>query len=128
MKSYEATVTRDGKWWMVAIPEIDGLTQARRLSEAERMAREYVAVSLGLPLQSVAVRLRVGMVAGIDVPGTLAEISDGRQRAAELEAATRERSTQLARELAAANVPLRDIGTMMGVSFQRAHQLVTAQR
>jgi hypothetical protein len=128
VKTYDATVTRDGKWWMIAIPEIEGLAQARRLSEAEQMAREYVAVTLDVPLDSVAIRLHMASVAGIDVSETLAEISDGRQRAAELEAATRERSSELARELAAANVPLRDIGTMMGVSFQRAHQLVAARR
>jgi len=127
MNIYDATVTREGKWWMVAIPEIDGLTQARRLSEAEKMAREYVAVTLDLPLDSVAIRLRMGSVAGIEVSETLAEIQDDRQRAAELEAATRERSSELARKLAAANIPVRDIGTLMGVSFQRAHQLVTTQ-
>src|SRR5665647_2131575 len=33
MKTYDITVTREGKWWMVAVPAIDGLTQARRLSE-----------------------------------------------------------------------------------------------
>lgn len=27
--TYNAEVTRDGKWWMVAIPELDGLTQAQ---------------------------------------------------------------------------------------------------
>ena len=128
MKSYDATVTREGKWWMVAIPEIDGLTQARRLSEAEEMAREYVAVTLDLPLDSVSIRLHLGSVGGIDVSETLAQIRDGRERAAELEAATRKRSSDLAKELAAANIPVRDIGTMMGVSFQRAHQLVTTQR
>ena len=37
---YTATVTREGKWWMVRVGGINGLTQARRLSEAELMARE----------------------------------------------------------------------------------------
>lgn len=55
--TYNAEVTRDGKWWMVAIPEIDGLTQARSLSEAELMARQYIAVTLGLRLDDVAVNL-----------------------------------------------------------------------
>jgi hypothetical protein len=128
VKSYHATVTRDGKWWMIAIPGIDGLTQARRLSEAEKMAREYVAVSLDVPLESVAIDLHMDNVAGIDVSDSLAEIREGRERAAELDESTRRRSSELARELAAANIPVRDIGTLMGVSFQRAHQLVTTER
>jgi hypothetical protein len=52
---YEVKVTREGKWWMVAIPAIDGLTQARRLSEAELMAKEYIAVTLDVPIESVDV-------------------------------------------------------------------------
>jgi hypothetical protein len=53
--TYEVKVTREGKWWMVAIPAIDGLTQARRLSEAELMAKEYIAVTLDVPVESVDV-------------------------------------------------------------------------
>jgi len=32
--AYAVNVTRDGEWWMMAVPAIDGLTQARRLSDA----------------------------------------------------------------------------------------------
>ncbi len=56
---YGANVTRDGQWWMVAVPAIDGLTQARRLSDAERMTRELVAVETGADLADVAVAVRV---------------------------------------------------------------------
>lgn len=58
---YEVEVTREAKWWMVSIPEIDGLTQARRLSEVEQMAREYIAVTLDVRFSTVRVSLgRVG--------------------------------------------------------------------
>lgn len=127
VRTYDARVTRDGKWWMIAIPGIDGLTQARRLSEAEQMAREYVALVLDVPFESVAIRLAIDEVGGIDVSGALADISAGRERAAAMEAESRQRVEQFAKVLADANVPVRDIGTIMGVSFQRAHQLVTAQ-
>ena len=57
--AYAVNVTRDGEWWMMAVPAIDGLTQARRLSDAERMARELVAVETGADLADVAVAVRV---------------------------------------------------------------------
>jgi hypothetical protein len=43
MPTYQATVTREDGWWMVHVPAIDGLTQARRLADAPTMARELVA-------------------------------------------------------------------------------------
>ena len=45
MSSFDIAVTRDGGWWMVHIPELGGLTQARYPREVELMAREYIAVS-----------------------------------------------------------------------------------
>lgn len=57
--AYAVNVTRDGEWWMMAVPAIDGLTQARRLSDVERMARELVAVETGADLADVAVAVRV---------------------------------------------------------------------
>ncbi|CAN5346527.1 hypothetical protein BH09ACT4_BH09ACT4_06890 [soil metagenome] len=126
MTSYDATVTRDGKWWMVAIPAIDGLTQARRLAEAEQMAREYLALHLNLPLDEVQIALTVDDVNEINVATALAEIAEERQTAAALEAHARVNAERLAKRLAAEKIPVRDIGTMMGISFQRAHQLVIA--
>ena len=55
MYEFKIEVTRDGRWWMVHIPEIDGLTQARRLSEAETMAREYIALDRNLPYDDIKV-------------------------------------------------------------------------
>jgi hypothetical protein len=62
VKCYEAMVTREGHWWMIEIPELNGLTQARRLDKVEEMAREYIAVTLDLPLSQVAVS-----ISGIEV-------------------------------------------------------------
>ena len=125
-RTYAATVTREGRWWMVAIPELDGLTQARRLAEAELMAREWIAVTLDTPLEDVAVTVTVERVGGIDVAGALAKIRSEREQAAALERDASELQARLAKALAAEDVPVRDIGAAMGVSFQRAHQLVSA--
>lgn len=128
MTAYEANVVREGKWWMVSIPSIDGLTQARRLSEATKMAREYVAASENIPLESVSVDLQFAPIGGVDdVSDRVAAIIDERTRAAELEKAASRQATELARSLAAADIPVRDIGAILGVSHQRAHQLVSSR-
>lgn len=126
MRHFEAVITREGKWWMVSIPEIEGLTQARRLSEARRMAQEYIAVTLGLPLQDVDVSASLGSVGAVtDIPAVLESVEADREKAAELERLASRQMIELAKALAAEAVPVRDIGTVLGVSHQRAHQLVS---
>jgi hypothetical protein len=57
MPIFDINVTRDGRWWMVHIPELDGLTQARYRGEVEQMARECIAVSTGTPVEDITVRV-----------------------------------------------------------------------
>lgn len=121
---YQAAVTRDGKWWMVSIPELGGLTQARRLSEAGLMAREWIALTLGVPLADVDVTVTVERVGDVNVAARVRAIREQRAQAADMERAAAAEAAQLARELAAQHVPVRDIGAALGVSFQRAHQLI----
>ncbi len=121
--TYSATATRDGRWWMVHVPEVDGLTQARRLGDAGRMARELVAVTLDVPVEDVEVTVTVAPVEGIDVATAVAAIRDERATAARLEREASDRAAALARELAGRGLPMRDVGAILGVSHQRAHQL-----
>jgi len=52
----EVEVYGDDRWYMIRIPELDGLTQARHPGEIEDMARSYIAVSTDQPIDTVAVR------------------------------------------------------------------------
>jgi hypothetical protein len=124
--TYKVNVTREGKWWMVSIPELDGLTQARRLSEAALMAKEYIAAALDVPTETVDVDIaieKVGDMSGIQ--DSLRAIHADREQALELERHATMEASRLARALVDQHVPLRDIGTVLGVSHQRAHQLVS---
>ena len=56
MPTYDIEVTRDGRWWMVHIPALDGLTQARFPEEIEDMARSYIALVTDTRIENVAVR------------------------------------------------------------------------
>lgn len=122
---YEAVVSRDGRYWMIAIPALGGLTQARTFAEVEDMAREYVAVVEDVDVDDVRVRIRlerVGEISGVaDRLVEWDELQDVARRA-ERDAATYRQT--LARELAAQHVTVRDIGAILHVSHQRAHQLV----
>jgi hypothetical protein len=54
-RCFDIEVTRDDRWWMIHVPEIDRLTQARHRGEIEEMALEYIAVDTGIPIGDVAV-------------------------------------------------------------------------
>lgn len=111
---------------MVEIPEIDGLTQARRLDEVEKMAREYIAVTLDVPLSKVAVAISGIEVAGQDVLETMALVEDLRRHAKQLDELVADLTRGFASALSDASVPVRDVSKMLGVSHQRVSQLVQA--
>src|ERR1019366_7966300 len=67
MKIYDITVPREGKWWMIDVPAIDGLTQARRLSEIKTMAVSLIAVTLDVPASQVGVNVVAMNVDGTDL-------------------------------------------------------------
>jgi hypothetical protein len=123
--TYTAKVTREGRWWLVAVPDIDGLTQARRIGEAELMARELIAITLDVNIDDIEVAVVVESVDDIDVAGTLAEIKAHRAEASRLEQYASAAAANLAKALVARQIPLRDVGAILGVSHQRAHQLVS---
>lgn len=68
MPTFDIEVTRDGRWWAIYIPALDGyvlpdgsinvggVTQARHRGEIEDMARDYIAVVLDVPIEDVAVK------------------------------------------------------------------------
>ena len=124
VKTYEIKVYRDGKWWMVEIPEIDGLTQARRLSEVEDMARSYIAVDQDVAPSEIQLRNPQVIVSGEDLRATMRDIFKFRKAARLAEEKAAALMVETARRLADRQVPLRDIGEVLGVSHQRVHQLV----
>lgn len=124
MRTFELKVYRDGRWWMIEIPEIDGLTQARRLGEVEDMARSFIAVDQDLAPSEIELKNPQVLVAGNDLASTMKEILDLRITARKLEEQVAALMVETARKLAKAEVPLRDIGTALEVSHQRVHQLL----
>lgn len=124
MKTYDVTVTREGKWWMIHVPALDGLTQARRLSEIKSMAVSLIAVTLDVPSSTVGVEIVAMNVGGTDLVERRLMIDAERTAARDAESKAASLTIDLVRKLDADHVPLRDIGEAVGVSFQRVHQLL----
>ncbi len=84
MTTYEYHVYREGKWWMVEIPAIDGLTQARHLTDVEDIARSYISLDQDVPPSEVQLRRASVKVRGRDVTADAGEVTRLRNSAAEL--------------------------------------------
>jgi DNA-directed RNA polymerase specialized sigma subunit len=126
-REFKIEVTRDGRWWMVRVPEIDGLTQARRLAEVETMAREFIALDQSVPLDDVSV-----VIVSVRLPRQreLLESADAvkelRERATQLERAATQKARAYAKWLTAESIPVRDIAELLGISPQRVSQLANS--
>ena len=128
MTTYDVNVTRDGKWWMVEVPAIGGLTQARRVTEVEDMARDLIAVTLDVPLSDVElgeVNLAVDDLS--DLQKRVRHIAEISAEAASLQARALKEFQDTARALVDRKVPVRDVGALLGVSHQRIAQITKAE-
>jgi hypothetical protein len=123
MSEYKIEVERDGRWWMISVPEIEQLTQARRIDEIEDMARSLIAVSTDQPISDITVRIANICVNGVDVLEGAAQVTRLRHHAVEVEKSAVAASTDFATRLTKANVPVRDIAALIDVSPQRISQL-----
>lgn len=123
MATYTAKATRDGKWWSVEILELGFFTQARRLDQVEEMARDAIALTLDVAPGSFDVTVAP------ELPATVQAIVDGVRASREAAERASEQASAKAREAARIlhddGMPLRDVGRVLGVSHQRAHQLVS---
>ena len=122
MITRDITIEREGNFWLVHIDGSDGLTQARNYREAALMAREYISLVEDVPVEQVS----IGAISVQGVTARIAQAADDRQRGRELEAAANQTIRSIAADLRAEAVPLADIGAILGVSHQRAHQLANA--
>ncbi len=120
MKTYTVRAERSGHWWALEAPAVPGLySQARRLDQAEEMARDALSAMLEVPPDSFEVE-----IVPVLSPGTEQVL---RARAAARADAERRREA-VDREAALAltedeGLTVRDAGKVMGLSFQRVSQL-----
>lgn len=119
---YEVHAERDGKYWLLKVPAIDRVTQARNAREIEAMARGLIAIMTEVEPDSFDIEVKY------DLPATvgkhLAAAARLRDEAARANRDAALESRAAARELVDAGLPLRDAAAVLGVSHQRVAQLV----
>lgn len=122
---YEATAHREGKWWIITVPEIDAVTQARSVRDINDMATGLVAALLDLDERKVAVEV------AIELPERVATAwAEAERLQAQVEETVR-RAAALRREavralLSEGHLTQSEAGALLGVSYQRVQQLAKA--
>ncbi|MGF2943838.1 HicB family toxin-antitoxin system [Mycobacterium sp. Lab-001] len=139
MHTYRVNATRDGKWWMITVPELrryvtsDGAinlsdtTQARRLSEVPNQARDFICTVIDKAPSEVGLDITIE-VDGIDITARANKLRHDRELADRYTEIAQAEAKALARDLASHGVAVRDVGEVLGMSFQRAQQLISAAR
>lgn len=125
-RTYRALCTRVGNWWAIDVPEVSGVhTQAKRLDQAEAMARDAITVMLEVPSGSFDVQ--VEPVLDADVEKALEEWTESIE-------ALEDQKQQVSIAITALLILLvrqhglsyRDAGRIVGLSHQRVQQILKA--
>lgn len=122
--TYEGRTWREGKFWVVEVRGV-GVTQARRLSQVEEMARDLVTIMVRVPADHVHVDIKIELSA--DVGAEVEEAKRLRTEAARLQETATQASRAAAAHLREAGLSINDVGTLLGISHQRVHQLLTGR-
>jgi len=123
MNTYTALVSRDGRFWHADVPEIDRVTQARNLNEVDVMTRDLIAIMTGAEPDSFEVNVRIQLPDSVQAHLSEVERARDAEAAARSHAATELRAA--ATELKNAGLSVRELGSVLGISYQRASQLTS---
>ncbi len=124
--TYRVLTRRSGAWWAIQVPEVDGVfSQARRLDQVETMARDAIALMLEVPEGSFDLEVVVSP------PAALSELLDAYRRERDVADRSSLRASELAAEIVSRaddeRLTVRDLGALMGLSFQRVQQIRSSQ-
>ncbi|MCS6561149.1 MULTISPECIES: sigma factor-like helix-turn-helix DNA-binding protein [Curtobacterium] len=121
--TYTSRAHREGNWWIVQNDQFPGaISQVRRLDLAADAQREAIAFVAQVDQDDVTVVIRAELE-----PALARSLEEATALRAEAEA-KEARALSLRRAIAVSlqddGLTLRDIAVVLGVSYQRVHQLV----
>ena len=122
---YTVEATRNGQWWSLQCVEVPGaLSQAKSLAEAKRIMPEAIAFVAEVPESEVEVTVRPNIPESVQLH--LDEAARLREEVARANHQAAVEARLAAKELRDAGLTVRDIGETLGVSHQRAGQLISS--
>ena len=122
MKLYTARAVRSGKWWAVTIDGVKGAhSQAKRLDQVESNAREVIALMTDQEADSFDVQVIHELpTEWRNVLEHYLKLSD---EASERQQRLSEAQDVTVAQLIDSGLSMRDVGSLMGISFQRVAQV-----
>jgi DNA-directed RNA polymerase specialized sigma24 family protein len=120
--TYRVIATQEERFWLLSVPELDVVTQARTLDRAEATVRDLIAVWLDVPADSFAVEVEPRL--GDEWTKLLRETRDARTTADKASARASELLRTSVTTLHDAGLSAREVGSLMGISYQRVQQLL----
>ncbi|MGP9503997.1 hypothetical protein ACT3TS_17510 [Specibacter sp. AOP5-B1-6] len=124
VRTLEASAYKEGKWWMVSIPEIDGLTQCKTIDKIPEQAASLAAIILDVPADQVAVK--VEYILPEDAKAASESWHQAQGELTTARANVDARLADLARTLKGQGYTLKDIGALTGYTFQRVSQIINS--
>jgi DNA-binding NarL/FixJ family response regulator len=121
--TYTSHAHREGSWWVVQNDQHPGaISQVKRLDLAADAQREAIAFVAGIDQVDVVVVIRAELEPAL--ARSLEEATALRAEAEVKEARALSLRRAIALSLKDDGMTLRDIAVVLGVSYQRVHQLV----
>jgi DNA-directed RNA polymerase specialized sigma subunit len=110
----------DGRFWLVRVPAIDRSTQARTFREIPDMAKDLITIMTGEEEPTIEVRVTLPEM----IEARISHINELRREEASARAQAAAESRFVAWTLRQQSLTLADVGAVLGVSHQRAQQLI----
>jgi predicted RNase H-like HicB family nuclease len=131
MTTYDVDARRDGDTWLAEVPALPGAhTWGRSLAGLRRAVREVITLMADLPDSAVDDESAFDVRWRFHFTGQLgeevAEAAELRGQLRDMEHTAREATARAARDLHDHGVSYRDSAEILGVSYQRVQQLVSA--
>lgn len=125
-RGYRVVVIREDGHWLADVPELEGAhTYARSLPALDQAVREVIVLAADLPDEAMP-----GLVLDYrydtgdpELDATALEVRRLRRQADELAAAVAVRTGEVAAQLVARDLSVRDVAALLGISPQRVSQL-----
>jgi predicted RNase H-like HicB family nuclease len=126
--TYKVTTERSGNWWAFSVPEVPGAHgQAKRLEQVGTEARDVIAMMLEVPEDSFDVELDVKL--DEETRRVVNEANEARSMADQYARLAAELTRAAAMVMQSrARLSTRDVGSLLGVSYQRVSQVLAEEK